>query len=54
MKKFNPQDCEHWIFDMDGALTISAHDFEFILREPGLPDQVLIREALRAMRLINN
>jgi hypothetical protein len=24
---------------MDGVLTISAHDFEFIRREPGLPDQ---------------
>lgn len=34
---------------MDGTLTISAHDFEFIRRELGLPDQAPILEALHAM-----
>ena len=34
---------------MDGTLTISAHDFEFIRRELGLPDQAPILEALNAM-----
>jgi len=34
---------------MDGTLTISAHDFEFIRRELGLPAQVPILEALNAM-----
>lgn len=34
---------------MDGTLTISAHDFEFIRRELGLPSQVPIIEALNAM-----
>jgi HAD superfamily hydrolase (TIGR01509 family) len=49
LKQFHLQDCEHWIFDMDGTLTISAHDFEFIRRELGLPDQAPILEALHAM-----
>ena len=43
------QNIAHWIFDMDGTLTISAHDFEYIRRELGLPTQVPILEALNAM-----
>jgi len=43
------QNTAHWIFDMDGTLTISAHDFEYIRRELGLPSQVPILEALNAM-----
>ncbi len=39
----------HWIFDMDGTLTISAHDFEYIREQLGLPPQVPILEALNAM-----
>jgi len=39
----------HWIFDMDGTLTISAHDFEHIRRKLGLQHQVPILEALNAM-----
>ena len=39
----------HWIFDMDGTLTISAHDFEFIRRKLGLEPKVPILEALNAM-----
>ncbi len=34
---------------MDGTLTISAHDFEFIRKELGLAPQVPILEALNAM-----
>ncbi len=34
---------------MDGTLTISAHDFEYIRRELGLPSQAPILEALNAM-----
>lgn len=39
----------HWIFDLDGTLTVSAHDFEHIRQELGLPPQTPILEALRAM-----
>jgi len=39
----------HWIFDMDGTLTVSAHDFEHMRRELGLEPQVPILEALNAM-----
>ena len=39
----------HWIFDMDGTLTISAHDFEHIRRKLGLQHHVPILEALNAM-----
>lgn len=34
---------------MDGTLTISAHDFEYIREQLGLPPQVPILEALNAM-----
>ena len=43
------QDTSHWIFDMDGTLTISAHDFEFIRKELGIAPQLPILEALNAM-----
>lgn len=39
----------HWIFDLDGTLTVSAHDFEHIRRELGLGPQTPILEALHAM-----
>jgi HAD superfamily hydrolase (TIGR01509 family) len=39
----------HWIFDLDGTLTVSAHDFEHMRRELGLSPQVPILEALHAM-----
>jgi HAD superfamily hydrolase (TIGR01509 family) len=28
----------HWIFDLDGTLTLPVHDFAFIRRELGVPD----------------
>ena len=39
----------HWIFDLDGTLTVSAHDFEHIRRELGLAPETPILEALNAM-----
>jgi len=37
---------KHWVFDMDGTLTIAKHDFEAIRIELGLPLGVPILEAL--------
>lgn len=28
--------CQHWVFDMDGTLTVDAHDFEYVRRQLGL------------------
>ena len=39
----------HWIFDLDGTLTVSAHDFEHIRRELGLAPEAPILEALHAL-----
>ena len=39
----------HWIFDLDGTLTVSAHDFEHIRRVLGLAPETPILEALHAM-----
>jgi len=39
----------HWIFDLDGTLTVSAHDFDHIRLELGLAPQTPILEALHAM-----
>jgi HAD superfamily hydrolase (TIGR01549 family) len=39
----------HWIFDLDGTLTVSAHDFEHMRRELGLAPEEPILEALHAM-----
>lgn len=36
----------HWIFDMDGTLTVAVHDFDAIRAELGLPRGRLILEAL--------
>jgi HAD superfamily hydrolase (TIGR01509 family) len=40
---------QHWIFDLDGTLTISAHDFNYMRSELGLDEQAPILEALNAM-----
>ncbi len=40
----------HWIFDLDGTLTVSAHDFEHMRRELGLAPEAPILEALQAMQ----
>ncbi|MCZ6797016.1 MAG: HAD family hydrolase [Gammaproteobacteria bacterium] len=39
----------HWIFDLDGTLTISAHDFVYIRDKLGLDANAPILEALNAM-----
>lgn len=39
----------HWIFDLDGTLTVSAHDFDHIRHELGLAPETPILEALHAM-----
>lgn len=39
----------YWIFDMDGTLTVSAHDFEHIRSELGLEPATPILEALNDM-----
>ena len=36
----------HWVFDMDGTLTVAVHDFDAIRAELGLPAGRLILEAL--------
>ena len=40
---------KHWIFDLDGTLTVSAHDFEEMRNKLGLAPQTPILEALAAM-----
>ncbi len=39
----------HWIFDLDGTLTVAAHDFDAMRDELGLPRGVGILEALDAL-----
>lgn len=41
--------CQHWIFDMDGTLTIPVHDFNDIRRQIGMPDDTPILEAIAQM-----
>ena len=42
-------DHKHWIFDMDGTLTLAQHDFDAIRDELGLPVGLPILESLDAM-----
>ncbi|MCP4431906.1 MAG: HAD family hydrolase [Gammaproteobacteria bacterium] len=49
LQQYQLKEISHWIFDMDGTLTISQHDFEFIRSKLGLPSQVPILEALHDM-----
>lgn len=39
----------HWIFDLDGTLTVAAHDFDAMRRDLDLPMGVGILEALDAL-----
>ncbi len=32
------KDVKHWVFDMDGTLTVAVHDFEAIRRALNIPD----------------
>lgn len=43
------QDRQGWIFDLDGTLTVAAHDFEAIRRELGLEPGLPILEQLEAL-----
>ena len=40
---------ECWIFDMDGTLTVAAHDFADICRQLGIPGEKNILEAIEAL-----
>lgn len=40
---------QHWIFDMDGTLTIGVHDFAMMRKELGLPPNAPILETLAQM-----
>jgi HAD superfamily hydrolase (TIGR01549 family) len=42
-------DRSHWVFDLDGTLTVPVHDFAAIRAMLGLPEGVGILEALHAM-----
>ncbi|WP_457807708.1 HAD family hydrolase [Kushneria sp. EE4] len=42
-------DCRHWVFDMDGTLTVGVHDFQLIRRELDIPDDSDILEHLEAL-----
>ena len=48
-QEFRLHERQHWIFDLDGTLTISAHDFDYIRSELGLDEEVPILETLNAM-----
>lgn len=39
----------HWLFDMDGTLTVAAHDFAGFKRQHGLPEDQAILESLALM-----
>ena len=42
----DPTGRSHWIFDLDGTLTVPVHDFDGIRRELGLPPGLPILEQL--------
>jgi HAD superfamily hydrolase (TIGR01549 family) len=48
-EQYRLQQRNHWIFDLDGTLTISAHDFTYIRDKLGLEANAPILEALNAM-----
>ena len=42
-------ECRHWVFDMDGTLTVAVHDFALIRRELDIPATRDILEHLAAL-----
>ena len=42
-------DCRHWVFDMDGTLTVGIHDFQLIRRKLEVPDDSDILEHLESL-----
>ncbi len=43
------QDCRHWVFDMDGTLTVAVHDFPAIKRALNIPQEDDILHHLAAL-----
>ena len=43
------RNCQYWIFDMDGTLTLPIHDFEWIRQKIGLDQGEPILEAIKEM-----
>ena len=41
--------CQHWVFDMDGSLTLAVHDFQYIRRYLEIPDSADILGHLAAL-----
>ena len=41
--------CRHWVFDMDGTLTVAVHDFPAIKRALGIPQEDDILHHLAAL-----
>lgn len=41
--------CRHWVFDMDGTLTVAVHDFPAIKRALGIPPEDDILHHLAAL-----
>ncbi|WP_263144099.1 HAD family hydrolase [Pseudomonas sp. RIT-PI-AD] len=42
-------DCRHWVFDMDGTLTVAVHDFAAIRRALSIPQEDDILHHLAAL-----
>lgn len=43
------RDRTHWIFDLDGTLTVPVHDYPQMRRDLGLPEHTPILEAIAAL-----
>ena len=43
------RDCRHWVFDMDGTLTVAVHDFPAIKHALGIPQDDDILHHLAAL-----
>jgi len=43
------RDARHWVFDMDGTLTLAVHDFPAIKRALGIPEEDDILHHLAAL-----
>ena len=41
--------CKHWIFDMDGTLTIASHDFDKIRQQLGISEGLPILEEIEKL-----
>jgi HAD superfamily hydrolase (TIGR01509 family) len=42
-------DCSHWVFDLDGTLTVAVHDFAAIRRELEIPEDSDILDHLTSL-----